>query len=48
VKCGSAHPSLWLQNTGRVARRFGLAAYHCPSCETWNFFTDDRRWQSLK
>jgi SAM-dependent methyltransferase len=48
VKCGSAHPSSWLEKTGRVTRRIGLAAYSCPSCETWNFFTDDRHWQSLK
>jgi hypothetical protein len=48
VKCGSAHSSSWLEKTGRVTRRLGLAAYSCPSCETWNFFTDDRHWQSLK
>jgi ubiquinone/menaquinone biosynthesis C-methylase UbiE len=48
VKCGSAHPSSWLEQTGRVTRRLSLAAYSCPSCETWNFFTEDRYWQSLK
>jgi SAM-dependent methyltransferase len=48
MKCGSAHPSSWLEKTGCVTRRLGLAAYSCPSCETWNFFTDDRRWEGLK
>jgi SAM-dependent methyltransferase len=48
VKCGSAHPSWWLEHTGKVSRMLGLAAYSCPVCDTRNFYTADTNWQQLR
>jgi SAM-dependent methyltransferase len=48
VKCGSAHPSWWLEHTGKVSRMLGLRAYSCPICDTRNFFTADANWQQLR
>ncbi len=48
IKCGSAHPSRWLEETGKVSRTLGLTAYTCPTCETRNFFTADSNRQRLR
>jgi SAM-dependent methyltransferase len=42
IRCGSGHPSGWLLRQHRIVRRFRLLPmYRCPTCETWNLFTDD-------
>ncbi len=42
IRCGAGHPAEALTASGRIRRRLGLRAYHCPDCGTRNLFTEDR------
>ncbi|HYL35658.1 MAG TPA: class I SAM-dependent methyltransferase [Bryobacteraceae bacterium] len=45
IRCGSGHPSGWLQQRGAVSQRHFFPSYACPDCGTRNFFADDRRFK---
>jgi len=47
IRCGSGHPSSWLDQRGLVRRFLFLSMYRCPNCKTWNLFTDDARYSRL-
>lgn len=48
IRCGSGHPSDWLQRHGKIARRFVFfPVYRCPGCGAPNVFTDDRHYGHL-
>ena len=42
VRCGAGHSASRLIREGLYRTALRLAAYRCPSCQTENFFTDDR------
>ena len=41
ARCGAGYSSAWLENTGRVRRRWLIRGYTCPMCGAWNIFTRD-------
>ena len=42
VRCGSAHSSAWLESKNSIQGSGLTLRYRCPSCDTLNFYTDDR------
>ncbi len=47
ARCGSGHPSLWLEAQALMSRRCRLIKlYTCPACGARNIFTDDTAYGS--